>query len=166
MSKASSKIISPGGGKDYDWFLDHIFVKMSGDDTGGLYTILEDNLEPGCKLGLHLHRKYTETFYILEGEIEFTLRDETFLATTGTVIHVPPDTPHGAEADKPCRILMIYSPAGIEGLLERYTQLSSEQFEDANLMRSIHEQHDLFDLPERNGFVRTTATTSFHLQKI
>jgi hypothetical protein len=94
------------------------------------------------------------------------LSNETFLATAGTVIHVPPDTPHGAKADKRCRILMIYSPAGFEGLLETYTQLSSEQFEDANLMRLIHEQHDLFDLPERNGFVRKTATTSFHLQKI
>ena len=30
-SEAFSKIISPGVAKDYDGFLDHIFVKMSGN---------------------------------------------------------------------------------------------------------------------------------------
>lgn len=143
-----TKIVPPGGGKDYDWFLDHQFVKVSGHDTGGLYSLIEDELEPGCELGLHMHRERMETIYILEGEIEFTLGDETFLATVGTVIHVSPNTPHAAKANKYARMLVICSPAGFEDLLETYTQLSSDQLEDSDMLHSIDEQHDFISLTE------------------
>jgi quercetin dioxygenase-like cupin family protein len=129
-------------------FLDRQFVKVSANDTGGLYTIIEDELEPGCELGLHLHREHMETFYILEGEIELTLDDKTFPAAADTVFHVPQNTPHAIRANKPARILVIRSPGGFEDLLETYTQLSSDQFEDSAMLRSIDEQHDIIYLAE------------------
>ena len=146
MSKVSSKVVSPGNGKNYDLYLNHAFVKVSGQDTDGLYSIIEDKLEPGFRLEPHLHRERIETFYILEGEVEFVVGDETFVASTGTVVHVPPNTPHGIKADTPSRLLIVCSPAGFEGFLDTYTQLTSEQFENPELLRSLDEQYDLISL--------------------
>jgi quercetin dioxygenase-like cupin family protein len=148
MNEPSANIIPPQDGKNYDWFLNRTSIKVSGKETGGRYTIIEEHIESGYQLDLHLHRAHTETCYILEGELEVTLGHETFLATPGAVIHVPPNTPHAAKADKPCRMLVIYSPAGFEDLLETYTRLTSEQFEDSGMLRSLDEQYDLITLPE------------------
>ena len=148
MSDMASKIVSPGSGKDYDLYLNHVFIKVSGQDTGGLYTIIEEKLEPGFRLDPHLHRKYVETFYILEGEVEFTIDDKTVMASTGTVVHVPQNTPHSFKADVPSRLLIICSPGGFEGLLDTYTQLTSEQFENSELLKSLDEQHDLIRLTQ------------------
>jgi hypothetical protein len=56
--------VPPGGGTNYDWTKDHTFVKVSAADTGGAYTLMEDNLKREFSLGLHLHRQHAETFYI------------------------------------------------------------------------------------------------------
>ena len=51
--------VPPGGGSDHDWSADHIFVKVSAADTGGQYTLVEDNLKANFALGLHMHRYLT-----------------------------------------------------------------------------------------------------------
>jgi quercetin dioxygenase-like cupin family protein len=43
---------------------------------------------------LHLHRNAEETFYMLEGEMEFQLMDDVFIAKAGEVVHVPKNVPH------------------------------------------------------------------------
>lgn len=146
MSSMTSKVVSPGRGKDYDLYLNHAFVKVSGQDTGGLYSIIEEKLEPGFRLDPHLHRKHIETFYILEGEVEFTINGKPVVASAGTVVHVPPNTPHGIKADTPSRLLIVCSPGGFEGLLDTYTHMTSEQFENPELLRLLDEQHDLISV--------------------
>ena len=44
------RYLAPGEGKNYEWGKDHIFVKLSSGETGGLATVIEDNLKPGFKL--------------------------------------------------------------------------------------------------------------------
>ena len=70
MSKRYAKL-GPGEGPNYDWENDHTFVKVSGQDTGGAYTLMEDNLKASFALGLHRHDSHAETFYFLEGEVDF-----------------------------------------------------------------------------------------------
>lgn len=69
MSRYS--FVPPGGGANYRWASDHSFTKVSSEDTNGAYALMEDNLEATFSLGLHVHRKYAETFYILGGEVNF-----------------------------------------------------------------------------------------------
>ena len=63
----TATFLPPGEGPHYDWDNDQPFVKVSGTQTGGAYTLIEDNLKPGFALGLHRHDHHAETFYILEG---------------------------------------------------------------------------------------------------
>src|SRR5690349_12070665 len=63
--------VPPGGGANYDWTRDHTFVKVASADTGGAFALMEDNLKREFALGLHLHRQHAETFYILDGRVDF-----------------------------------------------------------------------------------------------
>lgn len=146
--KLAPRILSPGAGRSFDWMNDNMFVKLTSEDTGGLCTVIEDNIKPGFLLGLHLHRHHTEIFYILEGEIEFTVGDQHLLATPGTTIYIPPNTPHAAKSDKPGKMLMLYTPAGFEGALIEYSNFTAEQFADQALMQSIADKYDIVNLSE------------------
>jgi mannose-6-phosphate isomerase-like protein (cupin superfamily) len=71
MTAKRYRFVSPGGGPNYDWTRDHTFVKVAAADTGGAYALMEDNLKWEFALGLHVHRQHAETFYILDGEVNF-----------------------------------------------------------------------------------------------
>src|SRR5215475_4683896 len=86
--------LPPGGGQGYDWSRDHTFVKVSAADSGGAFALMEDNLKPGFALGLHLHRQHAETFYILEGNVDFHLDGDWLTAPAGSTVHIPPGIAH------------------------------------------------------------------------
>jgi len=48
---------------------------------------------PGSGPRLHTH-PYTEVFVIQEGEVTFTVGEETIPAVAGQIVVVPPETPH------------------------------------------------------------------------
>ena len=51
---------------------------------------------PGAEVGLHVH-PYHEVFVLIEGQAEYRRGDERIEAGPGTVIVIPPETPHGFE---------------------------------------------------------------------
>ncbi|NOC47290.1 MULTISPECIES: hypothetical protein [unclassified Ruegeria] len=63
--------MGPGEGPNYDWENDHTFVKVSGQDTGGAYTLMEDNVKASFALGLHRHDSHAGTFCCPEGGVGF-----------------------------------------------------------------------------------------------
>lgn len=106
-----------GEGEDYDWQNDHIFVKLSTVESGGVLTLVQDNVKPGFDLALHLHDTHTEIFYVLDGEIDWTVNNESFTTTAGSVVYVPGGVPHGASSDAGGKMLMFYAPAGFDNML-------------------------------------------------
>ena len=80
MPQKRYRIVPPGGGLDNDWTRDHTFVKVAAADTGGAYALMEDNLKREFALGLHLHRQHAETFYILDGTVNFHIDGEWMAA--------------------------------------------------------------------------------------
>jgi quercetin dioxygenase-like cupin family protein len=44
---------------------------------------------------LHTHSDHTDSFYVLEGEVEFLLNDERHRAGPGTFVAIPPNVAHG-----------------------------------------------------------------------
>lgn len=94
-------------------------IKITGEETGGLYSIVEV-LEPqGARAPLHLHRKEDEAFYVLEGEVTFQVGEETLRARPGSFVFGPRDVPHTYAVDPgPARLLFLLSPPGFEGFVE------------------------------------------------
>jgi quercetin dioxygenase-like cupin family protein len=79
-----------------------------GDETNGRYTLWEAIVPPGGGPPPHTHSREEEGFYVLEGEITFTVGDQRLVAGAGT--------PHAFknESGQAARMLMSVAPAGLE----------------------------------------------------
>ena len=88
----------------------------TGEDTNGKYALWEAIVPPGGGPPPHVHSREEEGFYVLEGEITFTVNGERVVAPAGTFANMPVGTPHSFknESDKPARMLISVAPAGLE----------------------------------------------------
>ena len=88
----------------------------TGDDTNGKYATLEAIVPPGGGPPPHVHSREEEGFYILEGEITFTIGDKRIVATAGMFANMPVGTPHSFknESGEPAKMLISVAPAGLE----------------------------------------------------
>lgn len=68
--------------------------KALGEETGGQFWALEGMADRQMAVPLHSHSREAEIWYILEGEIRFTIGDETREGGPGTFAYIPPDVPH------------------------------------------------------------------------
>ena len=73
-------------------------------------------IAPGRELEPHVHGDEDDAFYILEGEMTFTLGTQRVSAPPGTFVLVPPGVDHGFrnEQTRPVRMLNIHAPAGFD----------------------------------------------------
>jgi quercetin dioxygenase-like cupin family protein len=71
---------------------------------------------PGGGPPPHIHSREEEGFYVLEGEITFTINGERIVAKAGTFANMPVGTPHSFknESDRPAKMLICVAPAGLE----------------------------------------------------
>jgi len=62
--------------------------------------------------GPHYHERHADSFYVLEGELEFRLGDETVRAPAGTSVAVPPGVVHAFTNARPdrARFLNVHAP--------------------------------------------------------
>lgn len=67
---------------------------------------------PGVSVDPHIHRDHADSFYVLEGEAEFRLGDESIRAGAGTWVVAPMGMLHGFRnaGDGELRILNIHAP--------------------------------------------------------
>src|SRR3974377_824519 len=88
----------------------------TGDDTNGKYPLIEALVGPGGGPPPHVHSREEEGFYILEGEITFTVNGERVVATAGMFANMPVGTPHSFKKQnkKPAKMLVSVAPAGLE----------------------------------------------------
>src|SRR5437016_11223472 len=88
----------------------------TGEDTNGKYALWEALVGPGGGPPPHVHSREEDGFYVLEGEITFTVNGERVVATAGMFANMPVGTPHSFknEASRPARMLISVAPAGLE----------------------------------------------------
>ena len=93
-------------------------ILLSGDDTDGRYCLIDMHVPPGGGPPPHRH-DFEESFTILEGEIEATLRGKKSVVRAGETINIPANAPHSFTnaSQKPARLLCVCSPAGQEELV-------------------------------------------------
>jgi mannose-6-phosphate isomerase-like protein (cupin superfamily) len=135
------KFSPPGAGNVYAK-ANEVIVKVTGEDTNQTFEVVEENCKPGFQSRKHYHIKAYETFYVFEGSAEFCVGDELFHAEKGACVHIPPGVPHQVTSPKGVRMLMIYSPAGTDGMFSAMHKLTAEQIMDAALTQKIALEHD------------------------
>jgi quercetin dioxygenase-like cupin family protein len=99
--------------------------KEEGDRTRGRLAVGEVDLPPGFSPPAHVHREHEEGFYVLAGEVEFHVGDQTIRATPGTWVMVPIGVPHTFTnpGSTPARFLMTLSPNLYVGYFDEVGQL-------------------------------------------
>ena len=109
-------IMQPGQGRTIAVVGDVYRFLATGDDTNGKYALWEAIVPPGGGPPPHVHSREEEGFYILEGEITFTIDGKPLVATAGMFANMPVGTPHSFknESSRPAKMLISVAPAGLE----------------------------------------------------
>ncbi|WKA55657.1 quercetin 2,3-dioxygenase [Planococcus shixiaomingii] len=109
-------VFAHGEGKAY-WFIGTLVeMKASAEDTNGAFSLVESLHPPGYATPMHLHQNEDEIFYVLEGEVTFTVGEKTIMAKPGTFLYAPRGIAHmyKSEGTVPSKILIMLTPAGME----------------------------------------------------
>jgi mannose-6-phosphate isomerase-like protein (cupin superfamily) len=107
-----SGVVFAGEGESVSLRGTEVTFKVSSDQAEGA-SCSEWVAAPGFDTGLHVHERLEETWYVLDGELEFRVGDESFNAAPGACVFIPPRVPH-AFANRnqaPAKFLLTTSPA-------------------------------------------------------
>jgi quercetin dioxygenase-like cupin family protein len=91
----------------------------TGQDTQGQFALQEQVGRKGNVPPRHIHHREDETFYVVEGEMTFSVGEKTIKATAGTMVFAPRDIAHSFTIDsEQVRLLVMVAPAGAEGFFK------------------------------------------------
>ena len=108
----------PGDGERYARGNRTITIRV---DLPGL-SVFEIAFDETFAVDPHTHDDHVDSFYVLEGEVEFTVGDDTVRAGPGTVLVAPPGARHGfRSAGGTARVLNVHAPdAGFADSIRGY----------------------------------------------
>jgi quercetin dioxygenase-like cupin family protein len=142
--------IPPQGGKPLNVLGEKITCMVSGEDTNGSYSIIEEISPPGGGPPPHIHYETDEIFYILEGKYEIQCGDKTNIATAGSLAVLPRGIRHIVKNvdDKPGRVLVIIMPGELVHFFEEIDVQSKENDLDPSKAMEIAKKYDVrFEQP-------------------
>ena len=87
-------------------------IKVSGEDVGGEFALWESEFKGGP--GPHIHHTDIETFYVLEGSVEFRLGEDVSVLAKGGFALIPRGQVHSFTTlgEDPAKLLVMVLPAG------------------------------------------------------
>jgi mannose-6-phosphate isomerase-like protein (cupin superfamily) len=107
---------------------DTMTFKATGETTGGNLLLLENLTAPGGGPPPHIHTREDEFFYVLDGSFEIRIGEELHALGPGGCAYVPRGTVHNFRntAETASRILVGFTPAGIEGFFRESGRRASD----------------------------------------
>lgn len=92
-----------------------VTILTNNKETNGAFSLVNTLLRRGFDPPLHMHTREDESNYILEGEIIYTVGEETIYAKQGDYIHLPKNVPHTFKlVTETARTLLLITPGGFE----------------------------------------------------
>jgi mannose-6-phosphate isomerase-like protein (cupin superfamily) len=89
--------------------------KALGEETGEQFWALEGMADSHMAVPLHSHSREDEIWYVLEGEIVFTIGEQEFTAGPGAYAYIPRETRHTFRvASETARWFGFGTPAGLD----------------------------------------------------
>ena len=110
-------------------------------------SLLEFEVKPGGGVSPHFHKQHSDSFYVLEGELEFHVGDEIVQGAPGTYVLAPPGVVHFFRnvGELPARALNLHTPGGF---VEYRRELLALHAQGAEPDAAFFEQHDVFDVDQ------------------
>jgi quercetin dioxygenase-like cupin family protein len=102
-------------------------ILVGGEQSEGRLAFIECEGVRGDATPLHLHDNEDEVLYVLEGELTVLLGGGELSAPAGATVVLPRGVEHSfvVESER-ARVLIVFSPAGFEGLLEEMGQAAEQ----------------------------------------
>ena len=121
--------------------------KVTGKNTDGHFGLFEYTMEPNTAgPGRHIHRETAEIFYVVEGEIEIIIGDETVTAQAGATALVPTEAVHAFAnvSSQRAMLLIMFCPADSrDKYFEGLAELTKDgQRPDPEALLELMRQHD------------------------
>lgn len=103
-------------------YIAHTFSFLAtGRDTGNSYALLHCFFRKGFTPPPHFHQFEDESFYMLEGAIDFQAGEKKFRAGPGELAVLPKGIPHHFElVTDTAKALLLITPAGFETLFKEF----------------------------------------------
>jgi quercetin dioxygenase-like cupin family protein len=92
-------------------------IIMSGKQTRGTFAVIEMSVPPGAGPNPHSHANFEESFYVLEGEINFKSESGSYIAKQNSFVSIPKGgSVHGFKnlTDRTAKLLCTVIPAGLD----------------------------------------------------
>ena len=107
--------------------------------TSGKYDIMEGYFPPGIQTPPHLHTRYSEQLYILEGEFTVWAGNRKVVLNTGESFLIAPGTPHvvASLSNRAARGLVIAAPSSFARLIAAVGTLDETAPPDIELFDRI-----------------------------
>ncbi|NIR49144.1 cupin domain-containing protein [candidate division KSB1 bacterium] len=134
MAHTQQPIISPpGGGDELILAGNQVFHRAKSGETDGVFSVVELVSKPGTGVSVHVHDNEDELVYVVEGEIEVTLGDQSMKATKGVMALLPRGIPHGYTnvGDTPSRVLDVILPGKFDNYFVKMHNLYLEDDGDS-----------------------------------
>ena len=102
-------VVEPGGGERLTAKTRVATIKLGRDELA----LVEFELEPGFRgPPVHAHDDQLDSFYVLEGEVEFVVEDDRMLLGPGSFVAAPPGVRHTfAGGPGRSRLLNLHAPS-------------------------------------------------------
>jgi len=105
-------------------YMAHTFSFLStGRETGDAFSLMHCYFRKGFTAPPHYHKLEDESFYLLEGEIDFYISDKKVKASAGEFVVLPRNIPHHFDlVTETAKALMLITPAGFEIFFKEFGQ--------------------------------------------
>lgn len=131
-------------------------IIISGKQTDGEYAVIEMAVPPGAGPNPHAHPDFTETFFVLEGEVSFKSELGSYVAKKNSFVNIPKGgIVHGFKnlSDQPAKLLCTVTPAGLDDLFEEMadymeSNISSSESEKKENINAIFKKYGQTLYPE------------------
>lgn len=141
----SAIVVPPNGGPEWNVLGTGMTCKVSSEETGGAYSIVENVVPPHDGPPPHVHRNEDEIFYVVDGEFEIRCGERTFTAAKGALAVLPRNVPHsfrnvGATEG---RMLTTITPGGFEKFFAEVSREVPTMPPDLDKLKEIARKYDL-----------------------
>lgn len=142
----AASIVMPGDAKTQVAFGDQATFLLTGEQTGGKYTMFRYVVAPGGGPPLHRHDDEDEWFLVLEGSGEFYADGKWTMVPEGGSVFMPRGSVHSFRnpGDKPLVLLIHTSPSGFETFFARCgVEFAKESGPDMDAIIAIASEHGI-----------------------
>ena len=142
-------VTNPGEGRTpepLDVFGHRMTVKISSQDTGGAFAVIEDITPPLSGPPLHVHHEQDEWWHIIQGNYRFEIDGREIVAGAGADVYAPRGTRHAFQnlGNEPAKMIVTVVPGGLDLFFEEINANAIPGVQpDPATLAPIFERHGL-----------------------